>query len=69
MSQQVLTHIERVLTFAEVVSTDTACDVIKCLKRAYVHIVAQDIGGREASEGGKEGGREGRREGGREGGR
>ena len=44
MLQQLLTNIERVLTLADGVSTDTACAVMECLKRAYtyVHTVSQD---------------------------
>ena len=44
MLQQLLTNIEHVLTLADGVSTDTACAVMECLKRAYtyVHTVSQD---------------------------
>ena len=44
MLQQLLTNIECVLTLADGVSTDTACSVMECLRRAYtyVHTVSQD---------------------------
>ena len=44
MLQQLLNNIKRVLTLTDGVSTDTACDVVECLKRAYtyVHTVSKD---------------------------
>ena len=44
MLQQLLTNIECVLTLADGGSTQSACAVMVCLKRAYtyVHTVSQD---------------------------